>query len=90
MDTGGCNSRAWPSASMCLRIGPVRGWAGGADNTFTAWYATPRRDMYSDTARKPTFGTFKCMRSPSRSGAGKRKEAHCFTASNYLRRVRAG
>ena len=44
-------------------------------------YAT-RRDMYSDMARKPTFGTFKFMRSPSRSGAAKRKEAYCFIASN--------
>ena len=49
----------------------------------------PRRVMNSDTCRKPPLGTFKSISNPINSGAGKRTEACCFTASICLLRMSA-
>ena len=50
-------------------------------------YAAPRRLMNSDTCRKPLLGTFKSISNSLNSGAGKRTEAYCFTASICLLRM---
>ena len=47
-------------------------------------YAAPRRVMNSDPCRKSPLGTFKSISNPINSGAGKRTEAYCFTASICL------
>ena len=44
--------------------------------------------MNSDACLKPNLGTFKSMSSPMSSGAGKEREAYCFTASICLLRMR--
>ena len=68
------------------RVGTGR----GNGRPVAAVKAGPRRLMHSDTYRKPSLGTFKSMRRPMRSGAGKRWEAYCFTASTCLVRIREG
>ena len=50
-------------------------------------YAALRRVMTSDTCLKPPLGTFKSISKTIDSGAGKRTEAYCFTASIYLLRM---
>ena len=43
--------------------------------------------MNSDTCRKPPLGTFKSITNLINSGAGKRMDAYCFTASICLLRM---
>ena len=63
------------------------GMGQGNGKPVAAVYAAPRRVMNSDTCRKPPLGTFKSISNPINSGAGKRKEAYCFTASISLLRM---
>ena len=46
--------------------------------------------MNSERWQNPIFVTLRSMSSPINSGAGKRKEAYCFTASTCLVRIREG
>ena len=65
----------------------LRGEADVCAGPVAAVYARPRLVVNSNTCRKPPLGTFKSISNPINSGAGKRTEAHCFTASVCLLRM---
>ena len=63
------------------------GMGRGDARPVAAVNAAPRWVMHFETCRNPPLGTFKSISNPINSGAGKRTEACCFTASSCLLRM---
>ena len=79
MDTGGRRSRGvTKSFHVSVNVSGVR---MGLENgrPVAVMYADHGQLIYADMCRKPSLGAFKSMSRPMRSGAGKKREAHCFT-----------